>query len=47
MSWIPLVFASLGAFGGGYVSDRLAGNKGVKGRLIILIASCVSYIRII
>ena len=42
MSWIPLIFGSAGAFGGGYISDKLASDKGVKGRLIILICCCVS-----
>ena len=42
MSWIPLIFGSAGAFGGGYISDKLARDKGVKGRLIILICCCVS-----
>ena len=43
MTWIPLVFGSMGAFGGGYLSDRLSRHRGVTGRLIVLIVCCVSY----
>ena len=42
MSWIPLVFGSTAVFGGGYLSDRLARRRGVKGRLLVLIFCCVS-----
>ena len=42
MSWIPLVFGSTAVFGGGYLSDRLASKRGVKGRLLVLIFCCVS-----
>lgn len=43
MSWIPLVFGSIGAFAGGYLSDRLSkGRKTsvIKVRLIVVI-SCL------
>ena len=40
MSWLPVVFGSLGAFGGGFMSDRISRNRGPSGRLIVL-TSCV------
>lgn len=43
MSWIPLVFGSAGAIGGGILSDKYTRNKGVRGRLLVLITCCVSY----
>ena len=44
MSWIPLIFGSAGAFGGGFISDGLSKNRGVKGRLLVLINCCVRLI---
>ena len=45
MSWIPLIFGSAGSFGGGYISDRLSRNRGVKGRLLVLIGCCVCLLK--
>ena len=42
MSWIPLIFGSAGSFGGGFISDRLSRDRGVTGRLLVLIGCCVS-----
>ncbi|ELT91494.1 hypothetical protein CAPTEDRAFT_23970, partial [Capitella teleta] len=41
MTWIPLIFGSIGAFLGGYASDKLASKSGVKGRMMILILCVV------
>ena len=42
LSWIPLVFGSLGALSGGHLSDKFAKTRGVTGRLFVLIACLVS-----
>ena len=41
MTWIPVVFGSTGAIGGGYLSDILSRDHGIAGRLVVLIVSCV------
>ena len=35
------MFGSIGAFGGGYLSDKLAAKYGMKGRMIVLVACLV------
>ena len=42
MSWIPLVGGSLGAFFGGFISDRVVKSRGISARMLVLVVSQVS-----
>jgi len=39
MSWIPLVGGSLGAFFGGFISDRFVKSRGIVARMVVLVIS--------
>ncbi|KAH9496641.1 hypothetical protein Btru_009913 [Bulinus truncatus] len=39
MSWIPLVFGSLGVLGGGCISDKVVKKKRIHARVAVIIAS--------
>ncbi|KAH9496637.1 hypothetical protein Btru_009903 [Bulinus truncatus] len=39
MSWIPLVFGSLGVLGGGCISDKVVKKKKIHARVAVIIAS--------
>lgn len=41
MSWIPLVGGSLGAFFGGFISDRVVKKRGIPARMAVLVVSQV------
>lgn len=41
MSWIPLVGGSLGAFFGGFISDRFVKSRGIVARMVVLVISQV------
>jgi len=41
MSWIPLVGGSIGAFFGGFISDRFVKKRGVVARMVVLVISQV------
>ena len=42
MTWIPLIFGSLGAFGGGFISDKVSKGRGTSTKLFVLIACLVN-----
>lgn len=41
LTWIPLIGGSVGAFVGGFISDRLVGSRGPSARIWVLIISQV------
>ena len=43
MSWIPLVGGSLGAFFGGFISDRVVKKRGIAARMVVLVISQVRH----
>ena len=44
MSWIPLVGGSLGAFFGGFISDRVVKKRGITARIVVIVISQVTLV---